>query len=101
MLTVRMDGRSRAAVVVMWLALSAGGCAERDMPAAVSESAPVPAPEKDRPYNPLSAEEALVILQKGTEPPFVGEYTRTMDRGTYVCRRCNAPLYRSENKFAS
>jgi peptide-methionine (R)-S-oxide reductase len=52
-------------------------------------------------YNPLSAEEARVILRKGTEAPFVGEYTDTRDPGTYVCRRCNAPLYRSESKFAS
>ena len=52
-------------------------------------------------FNPLSAEEERVILGKGTERPFVGEYTDTKDPGTYVCRRCNAPLYRSESKFAS
>jgi peptide-methionine (R)-S-oxide reductase len=54
-----------------------------------------------RKFNPLSAEEERVILRKGTERPFVGEYTELMDPGTYVCRRCNAPLYRSEDKFAS
>lgn len=54
-----------------------------------------------RQYNPLSAEEERVILHKGTEQPFVGEYTDMKDPGTYVCRRCNAPLYRSEDKFAS
>ena len=42
-----------------------------------------------------------MILRKGTERPFAGEYTDLMDPGTYVCRRCNAPLYRSEDKFAS
>jgi len=52
-------------------------------------------------YNTLSTSEARVILHKGTEAPFVGEYTETADPGTYVCRQCNAPLYRSENKFAS
>ena len=52
-------------------------------------------------FNPLSAEEVRVILRKGTELPFVGEYTELKDPGTYVCRRCNAPLYRSESKFAS
>ena len=52
-------------------------------------------------YNPLSAEEARVILGKGTERAFIGEYTDLKDPGTYVCRRCNAPLYRSEDKFAS
>jgi peptide-methionine (R)-S-oxide reductase len=54
-----------------------------------------------RKYNPLSAEEERVILRKGTERAFVGEYTNLKDPGTYVCRRCNAPLYHSEDKFAS
>jgi peptide-methionine (R)-S-oxide reductase len=54
-----------------------------------------------RKFNPLSPEEEGVILRKDTEAPFVGEYTHLTDPGTYVCRRCNAPLYRSEDKFAS
>lgn len=53
------------------------------------------------PYNPLSREEEWVILHKGTERPFVGEYTDLKEPGTYVCRRCNAPLYRSADKFES
>jgi peptide-methionine (R)-S-oxide reductase len=52
-------------------------------------------------FNPLSVEEARVILGKGTERAFTGEYTDLKDPGTYVCRRCNAPLYRSDDKFAS
>ena len=52
-------------------------------------------------FNPLTAKEAKVILGKGTEPGFMGEYTDLEDPGTYVCRRCNAPLYRSDDKFAS
>jgi len=52
-------------------------------------------------YNPLTEAEARVILHKGTERPFVGEYTDKKDAGTYVCRQCNAPLYRSEDKFES
>jgi peptide-methionine (R)-S-oxide reductase len=59
---------------------------------------------KDSPgpkFNPLTAEQAFVILSKGTERPFIGEYTDLKDPGTYVCRRCNAPLYRSEDKFVS
>jgi peptide-methionine (R)-S-oxide reductase len=55
----------------------------------------------DSKYNPLSDEEARVILGKGTQPRFIGEYTDLKDPGTYVCRRCNAPLYRSDDKFAS
>jgi methionine-R-sulfoxide reductase len=52
-------------------------------------------------YNPLSAEEERVIVQKGTERAFVGEFTDNEAKGTYICRRCNAPLYRSDSKFHS
>jgi peptide-methionine (R)-S-oxide reductase len=52
-------------------------------------------------YNRLTPEEESVILRKGTERPFVGEYTDLKEAGTYVCRRCNAPLYRSQDKFES
>jgi methionine-R-sulfoxide reductase len=50
-------------------------------------------------YNPLSAEERYVIEFKGTEPPFTGEYDDFFEEGVYVCRRCNAELYRSADKF--
>ena len=49
--------------------------------------------------NELTAEEKHVIESKGTEPPFSGEYDDFYEEGTYVCRRCNAKLYRSDNKF--
>ncbi|MCA9035333.1 MAG: methionine-R-sulfoxide reductase [Planctomycetaceae bacterium] len=52
-------------------------------------------------YNELSDLEAHVILDKGTERPFTGEYTDLKDPGTYICRRCNAPLYYSKDKFDS
>lgn len=52
-------------------------------------------------YNNLTAEEERVILHKGTERPFTGEYNDYKESGTYVCRRCNTPLYRSEDKFDS
>ena len=50
-------------------------------------------------YNPLSADERLVIEEKGTERPFTGKYDSFFDSGTYICRRCNAELYRSVDKF--
>ena len=50
-------------------------------------------------YNPLSPEELFVIDSKGTEPPFTGEYDDFYDEGVYVCRRCNAELYRSDDKY--
>lgn len=52
-------------------------------------------------YNRLNRREAYVILNQGTEPPGPGGYTMTKDPGTYVCRQCNAALYRSEDKFES
>ena len=61
----------------------------------------MPSDKQDSRFNPLSAEESSVILGKGTERAFTGEYTNLKDPGTYVCRRCNAPLYRSDDKFAS
>ncbi len=52
-------------------------------------------------YNELTPEEERVIVHKGTERPFSGEYNNTKLPGTYVCRRCNTPLYRSADKFDS
>src|SRR6266545_7731981 len=50
-------------------------------------------------FNELTPEERYVIEMKGTERPFSGEYEEFWKPGTYVCRRSNAELYRSEDKF--
>ena len=52
-------------------------------------------------FNGLTPDEERVILHKGTERPFTGEYLNNKEAGTYLCKRCNAPLYRSEDKFES
>lgn len=38
-------------------------------------------------------------MGKGTEPAFSGEYDDFYEEGTYICRRCNAPLFSSKAKF--
>ena len=50
-------------------------------------------------YNPLTAEEKYIIEHKGTERPFTGEYDDFYESGSYICRKCNAELYRSADKF--
>lgn len=52
-------------------------------------------------YNELTPEEEWVILNKGTERPGSGDLLRNKEKGTYICARCNAPLYESEDKFES
>jgi len=52
-------------------------------------------------WNALTWQEEDVIANKGTEYPFTGEYDKHFMAGTYICRRCEAPLYRSSDKFNS
>lgn len=49
--------------------------------------------------NKLTPEEEDVIVYKGTEAPFSGEYDNFFEDGVFICRRCNAPLFSSEAKF--
>lgn len=55
----------------------------------------------DKTYKLLNEEEQRIILHKGTEMPFSGKFNKHYETGTYVCRQCDAPLYKSEFKFDS
>ena len=54
-------------------------------------------------YNTLTPDEEYVILRKGTERPFGENYEefKSQGAGTYICRQCNAPLYKTDAKFDS
>ena len=52
-------------------------------------------------WNKLTEEEQRVILRKGTEMPFSGEYNSVKEQGVFVCRQCENPLYSSTDKFDS
>jgi methionine-R-sulfoxide reductase len=52
-------------------------------------------------FNKLTPQEEYVIVHKGTDRPFTGDYYDKKDEGTYTCRRCNTPLYHSSDKFDS
>lgn len=49
--------------------------------------------------NKLTKEEAHIIEDKGTERPFSGEYDNFYKEGTYICKRCNTPLFSAKAKF--
>lgn len=57
--------------------------------------------QKEMKYTKLNAEEEKVIIDKGTELPFTGKFLYNKDKGTYICKRCRAPLYESASKFES
>ena len=76
--------------------------AEPTAAAAKAADASTTAPAKPAmSYNELNEKEAYVLLNKGTERAGTGEYTDLDDDGLYICRQCNAPLYRSGDKFHS
>jgi len=55
--------------------------------------------DKNMKFNILNKEEQRVILGKGTEHPFTGKFEHYEKKGTYLCKRCNSPLYYSNSKF--
>lgn len=51
------------------------------------------------PYNKLTPKEEDIIEGKDTEAPFSGKYDQFFEDGSFICRKCNAPLFSSETKF--
>ena len=58
-------------------------------------------PDGETKYNQLTPEEAHIIINKGTEPPFSGEYNDEKSSGIYKCVCCDKDLFSSDNKFDS
>jgi peptide methionine sulfoxide reductase msrA/msrB len=78
---------------------------EQPQPRAYSKSGhaitPLTQPQIDKLAEKLSADEAAVILNKGTEPAFCGRLVDNHKEGVYVCRLCGLPLFSSDAKFDS
>ena len=52
-------------------------------------------------WNRLTHFESHVLLNKGTEMPFSGEYNNFKGNGSFVCKQCDQVLFRSSDKFDS
>ena len=57
--------------------------------------------ERERHAARLTAEERSILLARGTERPFCGTLLANKKAGTYACRLCGLPLFRSGTKFES
>jgi len=52
-------------------------------------------------FDDLTLEERKIIVKKGTERAWSGNYLANTDNGVYVCKACNNPLFNSDSKFKS
>ncbi len=77
------------------------GLAQRARSSDGEEQTAMPTASESENWRELTPDEERVIVHKGTERPFTGEYNGFFEDGVYTCRRCGAMLYRSEDKFAS
>mgnify|MGYP000019278838 CR=1 FL=1 len=57
--------------------------------------------EREALASTLDAEERRVLLNQGTEPPFCGGLLQNKASGTYCCKLCGLPLFKSAAKFES
>ncbi len=49
--------------------------------------------------NLLTPEQYRVLVEKGTEKPFTGEYDQNFEDGAYLCSACGEKLFDGQNKF--
>lgn len=90
------------AALLLVLMTSLNACAQKNGHSGVADKNTITKMKKDpSTWNKLTLAEERVIVHKGTEYPGTGELLNNKQTGTYVCRRCEAPLYRSEDKFDS
>lgn len=85
-----------AFLIWIWVGVLTAACAQK-----TTERRKVMENKDTTGYNKLTREEERVIIHKGTERPYSGRYYEHKEAGTYICKRCNAPLYRSDSKFDS
>ena len=83
-----------------WIGMIAEGVAGvMAVDGGIPASRDVPDPGPARTRRPLTETEKRIIEHQGTEPPFSGEFVSLFETGIYSCRKCGAPLFRSEDKF--
>jgi len=88
-------------LVLLLIAAITGSCVGNKQPNRTSTSCSPGTEESEMVYNRLTPEEERVIVYKGTEIPFTGEYYDHHENGTYLCKRCGAQLFTSDAKFNS
>jgi len=83
-------------LTLLLVLLSNSGCTQTEEKEQITVTT-----QKSKPmsYNYLSKDEQKVILLKGTEYPYTGKYYTFEGDGTYLCKQCNTPLYKSTDKF--
>lgn len=95
-------GRIRQLPVILIVQVMVVSCSRPAVPDAVRQSSTAENKrEISMTHNRLTPEEERVIVHKGTEMPFTGKYVYNKESGTYNCRQCDAPLFRSADKFDS